>query len=541
MFGNDETGNWKLEICDTSGKRRFIRLSCRQGASARLFLIVVLSLLIMAPNVHAQKNAYDWALVSLDYARREKVQQLRQFCERMHDLAQKAAVDESVINCFEVIRQYRALTGRSVPPQPLLEKIRQMKDTFNQYYIEHYFSFYDLLFVNLQGDIFYTIRKETDMNQNLFGPELAATPLGRCLAEKPEQGVFVDFHAYGPSAEPAAFFVEPVLRDGTHTGWIILQCAINKANTIFAWTEDLGKTGETFLVNQEGFMLTDSNFQGDSTVLKKHLDDRNIQAKFTEGEGHRTVTDYRGEICLTSFEVVNFMDTKWLVVAKVDKGEVVTRYFTRHRRYYGDRLLENLKKSPLPWSARNIEFSTQKAVRRVDMDEFLKAGDGEYLQTQGVATCTGFIVTYPGRFAYLAHISPRDKVYSAASTNLLGQVLKKVESFDVRPFEKSGLTFVVVATHLNSMLPIIDKLIEEGYLLNQIQVMYNPQARSASIGYDCETNDLKVTWYPEKADKKQALHSMEDTCNAGAVIEQVMYSESGMATGNTNNVVAVHQ
>lgn len=313
--------------------------------------------------------------------------------------------------------------------------------------------------------------------------------------------------------------------DGEHSGWLVLQCAINKANTIFAWTEDLGQTGETFLVNRDGIMLTDSSFEGNSTVLKKHLDDQNIQAKFAKGCGHRTVTDYRGHICLTSFKVVNFMDTRWLVVAKEDKAEIVTRHYTQHRRYYGDRLLKDLEKKALPPS-RDIAFSRNGTARRVDMDEFLKAGQGASLQTMGVATCTGLIVACPEQFAYLAHISPRDKVYGADATNLLGQVLKKVETFDIRPFEKPRLVFIVVTTHLDSLLPIIDKLIAEGFLLDQIRMLYNPQSRSASIGYDCTAHHLIVEWHPLTGNKdRPVIHTLKDACNAGAVIQKVMYSE----------------
>jgi hypothetical protein len=45
----------------------------------------------------ADHGPYEWALVRLDYARREKVEQLQRFCDRIHGLAGRAREDEVLI------------------------------------------------------------------------------------------------------------------------------------------------------------------------------------------------------------------------------------------------------------------------------------------------------------------------------------------------------------------------------------------------------------------------------------------------------------
>ena len=355
----------------------------------------------------------------------------------------------------------------------------------------------------------------------LMEGKTAESALGRCLRESPESEAFVDFQEYGPSREPAAFFVEPMRREGALIGWIVLQCAINKVNSLFAFTEDLGQTGETFLVNQDGYMLTESNFAGASTILTKRLDDRNIQAKFAEGRGHRTITDYRGRTALTSFEVMPFMGTRWLAVAKIDKDEVTSEHYALHRRYYGDKLLENLRKAP-PAPSRESSLSADRRTLRVDMDEFSKAGAGERLQTFGVSTCTGFLAVCPGRFGYLAHISPRDRIYGVGGTNLLGQMAKKIKMFDIYKYERHDVAFFVVATHFDSLLNIIDKILEEDFLLSQIRVMYNGQAETAAIIYDYDENTLGVTWRTKGEDENQRFHNMEDAVDVSRIIERLI-------------------
>ena len=185
-------------------------------------------------------------------------------------------------------------------------------------------------------------------------------------------------------------------------------------NSLFAGAEQLGETGETFLVNHQGYMLTESSFEGDSTILEKKLSNENIQAKFREKQGHRTVSDYRGFTVLTSFEVVEFMGTQWLVVAKVDEAQITTEHFMQHRKYYAEKVIHHLASLPVGRGKERFPTTDQK-IFRVDMDEFVKANHGELLETLGVSTCTAVIATYPGKFGYLAHISPLDRVYGTGA------------------------------------------------------------------------------------------------------------------------------
>jgi hypothetical protein len=493
-----------------------------------ILLFFTLIFASLACPVHAKKGVYDWAFVRLDYTRQEKVQSLDRFCNRVHTLARQAAQDEYVVGCFDINLKYTEMVEKGPVPKEVSETVQELRESFNRYYIENYLTFYDILFVNLEGKAFYTIRKESDMGRNLLEEGMSESPLVQCLKEIPEKESFIDFHDYGPSSKPAAFFVEPIKINGDHMGWIILQCAIQKVNTLFAWEEDLGQTGETFLINQNGFMLTESNFDGDSTILRKRLDDRNIQAKFSEKQGHRIVTDYRGHIALTSFEVVNFLGARWLVVAKVDQDEIITHHYAQHRRYYADRLLEYLDKAPLT-QLRDIDVPGSGSSLRVDMDEFLKAGNGECLRTFGISTCTGLVVAYPGRFAYMAHASPIDKIYGDEQTNLLGQVVKQVRSFDIRPCEHDRIVFLVVSTHLVSLLAIVDKLIEEGFVLTQIRVSYNPKAKSATMSYDYTNNHLVVSWRSEGGSDDNHVHLLNDAFNVGEIVQGVIHSEETSA------------
>lgn len=485
----------------------------------------LLFLAVISAQIHAaDRSPYDWALVRLDYVRDEKVEQLQRLCDRLHDLAGRASDDESLIAFFDMNLQYFLAQESESVPESMDAEIEKLRKQFNRYYVENYFAFYDILFISRQGDIFYTFRKEADIFENLLMGSALGSPLGRCLATRPEEEAFVDYHLYLASDEPAAFFVEPIYKDTEHIGWMALQSGINKINSLFASTEDMGQTGETFLVNQEGFMLTESHFEGTPTILNKRLADKNIQAKFAEERGHRTVTDYRGSTALTSFEVFPFSNTKWLVVAKIDKDEITTQHYMQHKRYYADQLLEYIKKSP-PAPLKQEDAFAQTSTLRIDMDEFLKAEDSELLETWGVSSCTALIAAFPGRFAYMAHVSPKDRLYGGGETNLLGQMAKKITYFDIRPYERLRMVFVVIAPHLDSLPSIVEELVKQGFLLSQIRVAYCPGARRAAVVYDYEGNRLRVAWKMSDEQTPGGCHRLDDTFDVGRLIQEMLESE----------------
>lgn len=501
-------------------KRRLKNM--KSGKSTRIVPIIVMGILFaLATNALAQKSPFDWACIRLDYARDEKMEQLDRFCKRMDKLARKAAGDSTILEFFSINRKYAEAVMTDNVPNELKVNIEKLRDNFNRYYIENYFAFYDILFVNMEGQVFYSIRKESDLQKNMFQDPKSDCNLSRRLREKPTKRCFVDFLYYTPSTDAAAFFVEPVREDGKLTGWLILQVGINKLNSLFTSTDYLGQTGETFLVNQEGYMLTESYFDGSSTILKRHLSDKNIQAKFKEEKGHRTITDYRGARALSSFQTFDFMDTKWLVVAKIDKDEVRTQHFSRHRKFYLDQLGKHIQTMSLAQSGKTPEMSERLTIR-VDMDEFLKSEKGAKLETYGISTCTGILVSYPAKFAYLAHASNRDRIYGGTETDLLGQMTKKIETFDIYPCEKGQLVFVIVANQTKSILSTVEYLVDNGFLLSQIYIAYNSYADTASMEYDYTNHHLAVRWSQKIKPDQKVTYSLEDAVQVSRVIQKML-------------------
>ncbi len=453
----------------------------------------------------------------LDKIREDKKKQLFEYLERISKNADAITSDELMLEFFHIKRKYYRLKKTSPPPAELKRLINDLKNGVRRHYIRNYLSFYDILFVDKEGDIFHTIRRQGDYHKNIFEGKLAKTTLAQQLRHHPDK-TFVDYEYYSVSDEPSAFLVEPVMKDGCLAGWFVLQCSINKINNMFTEETGLGATGEVFLVNRQQYMLTESRFSKESSILNLHMSQKNIDAKFKERSGHKIVTDYRGFRALTSFEVCRIGSSEWLLIAKIDEAEVITEQYTKRKKELRGVIAPILRKQkPQPCIAMRVESK----VVEVDMDEFRKADNREMICTYGVSTCTAIIVTFPGKFAYMSHMSNLDVVYGGKSTDLIGHIFKRIKTFDIYEYERRKLVVTVIANHLDSIVNIIDKLVEQGLLLSQIKFIC-ADSEYGNVLHDYLNNRTLIEWEMDKENGRKLKQCAAGVKSVGMVVKDLI-------------------
>jgi len=450
----------------------------------------------------------------LDRVRDEKLVQLREYLGRVQQLARQAATDPVLGEFFRIRTRFHQLQALQAPPAAAVAAVQKLELALREHYLATYLPFYDILFVSSNGDVVHTIRGEADSGCNLFTEPWSETALVRRLRKSPG-AAFVDYEHYAASDEPSAFFVEPVSIAGEPAGWLILQCTTDKLNRIFDRGEYLGATGEVFLVNRERLMLTDSRFRAETSILKQHLSAQNIAAKFAEGRGRKIITDYRGQRALTSFEVCPVLGKEWLLIAKIDEDEVVTRAWNQREL---EPMLIRIGALQQPVSVPPPPDFPQSV--RVDMDEFHSVKSGAALLTWGVSTCTAVVIGRPGHFGYLGHLSTYDRSYGEGNIDLLAQMLKRIRQFEVYPSELSELRAVVVASHGNSAHGVVDRLLEAGLFLSQITFVHDPEARRADVLHDPAAGTTWVHWFAP--DGGERWIDAAGAPNLGQVAQQVL-------------------
>ncbi len=487
-----------------------------------LISIFCLCLYIASPTISgAENNIAEETYARLDKVRQQKKIQILQLFGHVQEKAESMKHDKFMIDFFFFLNELNAqniVEKQQSMSQELKQVVNKYILAIDQYYLQNYLEFYDILFIEKNGDIFHTIRKEEDFRKNIFTSNLSNTRLAKQLKENPDS-FFVDYQYYFPADEPAAFFIVPMVRNGVHEGWILMQYAINKLNMLMVDYQELGETGEIYLVNQDHLILTNSRFKAGEVSLSLRVETEAVDSAFLSGEGHKLISGYRGVKVFTSFEKFTLWGTQWALVASIEEDEIITDYFLQNKESLVEpmfkRLVSNAKQKhsgPLP----------DGQLSKVDIDEIRKVRNGSFLQTRGVSTCTAITVLYPDHFAYLAHISPFDKIYGHVNlTNQLKDLISRIKYHDIYLRDLSKLKFIVIANHLNSFDIAIDKLIRHGIRLSQITFAYNQDSQYSNVTSTGDGKETFIEWVMHDGPSKSFIEKADTIETLSDVVMQV--------------------
>ncbi len=203
-------------------------------------------------------------------------------------------------------------------------KLRTCLENFTHYYI-HY---KELSFVNPTTGLV-----EISSNPASEGQDLSNTFFYKQVMESGEL-VNSDIFSFGAEEEVSMAFAIPAYGGasrneiiGVLVGWIDLEESlyVSLSNHI-----GLGNTGESFIVNTEGIVISQLR-RGDDAVLKKRIN-TNYVSKALDGEfGIGEDVDYLGNKVLAVYS--NISELKWGLIVKQDISEVyaplqrVKKYF----------------------------------------------------------------------------------------------------------------------------------------------------------------------------------------------------------------------
>ncbi|MCF6147133.1 MAG: hypothetical protein E3K37_00565 [Candidatus Kuenenia sp.] len=465
--------------------------------------------------------------------RAAKKERIITYFAEIKNIAKGIASDKSMLDCFYLIKKYYQVAASGIDDVLSIQKKEYEADVN---FVTIYKDFYDILFVDSKGFIFHSIKQEDDYHTNLFTGRYSDTSLARHLKEVPERE-FVSYEFYPPSDEPAAFFVVPVYEEKDFVGWFVLQFPINKINAILSDHENLGRTGEVYLVNENKLMLTDSRFIEDSTILKRKVDTEAVKLALRQKTGDKIIKDYRGINVLSTFEQFEVFGQSWIIIVEIDEDEVVSKIYKEYEKYFLSKIVDHLPGINTMNSVQGRKPLSNQKSKRVDINEYAMTKSGEILETKGVGPCTTVIFSYPRSFGYLAHISPVDEIYHKnpltqyllgnRKTSYLRKILQKIRRYDLYPYQLNNLHCVIVATHTKSLETIIDQLLKEGIELSQISFFYNPSADYANIIFDQLNDCVNVEWKSHNYNPVFYSAHIPEAKTLGHIMKEMMPPHNG--------------
>lgn len=220
------------------------------------------------------------------------------------------------------------------------------------------FGFHDIMLVDTNGVIVYSVHKEIDFGTSLEDGPFRNTNVGDVYrkaryALKQGQYHLVDYAPYPPAFnEPAAFIGSPVIENGKNLGVLIFHMPVERINNVMTsnrrWESvGLGKSGETYIVgsdflmrNYSRFFIEDSTHFFDAVtrggvskdtiaLMRRYHTTIDLMPVKTLGttaalkgeSGEQIFNDYRGVSVLSSYKPLNIDGVKWVILSEIDEEE----------------------------------------------------------------------------------------------------------------------------------------------------------------------------------------------------------------------------
>jgi len=209
-------------------------------------------------------------------------------------------------------------------------------EQFHNYFtsILQNFALNDVYLFDDRGNLVYSVFKARDFATNLSDGEFSASGLGQAFqaAISGDAGTnyFIDFQSYAPrSGAAAAFLSTPIVnKDGVKKGVLAFQLPVDQIDTIMHNETGLGKTGEAFLIGNDGFLRSNLRFGPDEEdeILRLQLDSEAIRRALRGETGVLSDTaDTSGDMQghLSFHDQLDFFGTDFGVIVDRDLSEIL--------------------------------------------------------------------------------------------------------------------------------------------------------------------------------------------------------------------------
>lgn len=221
------------------------------------------------------------------------------------------------------------------------------------------FGYYDIFIADPDsGEIVYSVYKELDFATSLKNGAYANSSIGKAFREANSANntdfeTLADFEPYVPSySAQASFIASPIFDGSKKVGILIFQMPVDKINSIMTYNGDwekvgLGKSGETYLVGEDGtarsmsrFLLEDSNGYIDmmdklgtsrslldeivankSNIGLQDIDTQGTRAALSGKTDFEIFPDYRGVRVLSAYQPIDILGLHWAILSEIDEEE----------------------------------------------------------------------------------------------------------------------------------------------------------------------------------------------------------------------------
>ncbi|MGD9732483.1 MAG: ATP-binding protein [Desulfamplus sp.] len=212
------------------------------------------------------------------------------------------------------------------------------KDDYFSRYADVY-GFIDLMLISGTGELFYSVSDAPEYDKNISDDKLAKTGMGQLfqkisLSRKFGYVGFISSYKVSHNtvsfvdpiySKPFAYIGEPLLDDKGEVEIIVaLKIPLDLINQIMNENTGMNRSASSiYLVGTDGFsrsFLPGFSDKPDSPVLN-HVKSEAVTDALAGITNEKIITDYRGVEVLSAYAPLNIFNTKWAIIAEIDKDE----------------------------------------------------------------------------------------------------------------------------------------------------------------------------------------------------------------------------
>ena len=203
-------------------------------------------------------------------------------------------------------------------------------------------GYYDILLIDPQGNLIFSVGKEADLGSNIFDGEYSNTLLSEAVANVMLEGeiTFSDFEYHPGSRDVfSAFFVRDMIDDlGQRVGFVAIQIDSARLQSSLVKETGQNKSLSTYLIGSD-LKLRFGSFQGEGYLEKQKTVDTKLIRRWHTHNGIQSTIEQQPSQKVLSYtnpsgkEVLGFdtriemVGKKFLLVAEIEKKEAYRAAF----------------------------------------------------------------------------------------------------------------------------------------------------------------------------------------------------------------------
>lgn len=295
----------------------FVKLVALFLSISLIPVVVLFSINLSSIKTTLQDSAFQQLIIARD-SKQDNIE--KYFRERRSDvvvLSQSQDVKESLV-LFEEAFDANNLYNDE------FNLISSEYHTYFESFINEY-GYYDLFLIDLEGNLVYTVIKESDFGTNILNGPYKDSGLAFAFRQGRNDFSIADYQPYEPSANiPAAFISYPVKNDtGQLLGVLALQLSDDVINGIMLNGTGLGQTGETYLVGGDYLMRSDSRFSEEKLLGIKRVETNAVVSALDYEIGVMEIKDGQGKDVFSAYAPLDIEGINWVIIAEIHKEEAM--------------------------------------------------------------------------------------------------------------------------------------------------------------------------------------------------------------------------